>query len=162
MDSLALDRAKRLAAVLSGRIFHRAIHGPLGGFFSSVLSACIVALVFFPLGREQTSQSAHLWSIAAFMFMGALISETFARLHRARAAAQGGFEAAFDQAAAGVALIKPDGRLFRVNRKYCEILGYDEKELLGKGARRLPITTMLSLPRTVESSCWPTRGSRRR
>ena len=30
MDSLALDRAKRLAAVLSGRIFHRAIHGPLG------------------------------------------------------------------------------------------------------------------------------------
>jgi PAS domain S-box-containing protein len=106
--------------------------GLWGGFFSSVLSACIVALVFFPLGREQTSQSAHLWSIAAFMFMGALISETFARLHRARAAAQGGFEAAFDQAAAGVALIKPDGRLFRVNRKYCEILGYDEKELLGK------------------------------
>ncbi|MFY9629701.1 MAG: PAS domain S-box protein [Methylocystis sp.] len=104
--------------------------GLWGGFFSSVLSACIVALVFFPLRGENFAHSAQLWSLAAFMLMGALISETFERLRRAQAAALSGFDAAFDQAAAGMALIKPDGRLLRVNAKYCEIVGLDQKELL--------------------------------
>lgn len=39
------------------------------------------------------------------------------------------FRATFDQAAVGIGLIGPDGRIIRINRKYCEIVGYAEEEL---------------------------------
>ena len=39
---------------------------------------------------------------------------------------------AFDQAAVGMALIDLDGRYTRVNRAMCEMLGYEEDELLGR------------------------------
>ncbi|MEO5343759.1 MAG: PAS domain S-box protein, partial [Gammaproteobacteria bacterium SHHR-1] len=42
------------------------------------------------------------------------------------------FQATFDQAAVGLAHVDPDGNWLRVNRKLCAILGYSEKELLGK------------------------------
>ncbi len=40
------------------------------------------------------------------------------------------FRSAFDNAVNGMALISPDGRLLKVNRALCEILGYSEQELL--------------------------------
>jgi diguanylate cyclase (GGDEF)-like protein/PAS domain S-box-containing protein len=40
------------------------------------------------------------------------------------------FQAAFDFAAIGMALVFPNGRCQRVNRSLCEILGYSDKELL--------------------------------
>jgi len=40
------------------------------------------------------------------------------------------FEATFEQAAMGLALVSPDGRWLRVNRKLCEIVGYDADELM--------------------------------
>lgn len=40
------------------------------------------------------------------------------------------FEATFDQAAVGIALVAPDGRWLRVNDRLCEILGYDQEALL--------------------------------
>ncbi len=42
------------------------------------------------------------------------------------------FEATFDQAAVGIALVAPDGRWLRVNRKLCGIVGYSQAELLSK------------------------------
>jgi len=42
------------------------------------------------------------------------------------------FEATFEQAAMGIALVAPSGRLLRVNRKLCEIIGYSEEELLAR------------------------------
>ena len=48
------------------------------------------------------------------------------------------FDALFDQAAVGVVLSAPDGRWLRVNQKLCDILGYDESELVNLGSR--PIT----------------------
>ena len=39
------------------------------------------------------------------------------------------FRATFDQAAVGIGHVGPDGRLLRVNRKYCDIVGYSEEEL---------------------------------
>jgi PAS domain S-box-containing protein len=39
------------------------------------------------------------------------------------------FRSAFDNAVNGMALISPDGRLLKVNRALCEILGYSEQEL---------------------------------
>lgn len=39
------------------------------------------------------------------------------------------FRATFDQAAVGVALVRPDGRWFQVNRRLCEMLGYSAEEM---------------------------------
>lgn len=41
------------------------------------------------------------------------------------------YHVAFDLAAVGMACVNADGRLFRVNEKYCEITGYSRAELLG-------------------------------
>jgi len=40
------------------------------------------------------------------------------------------FEATFEQAAMGIALVAPDGRWLRVNRTLCDIVGYDSEELI--------------------------------
>jgi diguanylate cyclase (GGDEF)-like protein/PAS domain S-box-containing protein len=42
------------------------------------------------------------------------------------------FRGSFESAATGMALVGTDGRFLRVNRSLCEILGYPERELLGK------------------------------
>lgn len=40
------------------------------------------------------------------------------------------FRSAFHYAAVGMALVAPDGRWMQVNRALCQILGYDQKEML--------------------------------
>ena len=42
------------------------------------------------------------------------------------------FRGSFDDAAIGMALVGIDGRLLRVNRALCEIVGYSEEDLLEK------------------------------
>ena len=42
------------------------------------------------------------------------------------------FRGAFDYAAVGMALVAPDGHLLRVNRSFCNMLGYTEAQLLTK------------------------------
>jgi PAS domain S-box-containing protein len=39
------------------------------------------------------------------------------------------FRATFDQSAMGISHVGPDGHMLRVNRKYCDIVGYSEEEL---------------------------------
>ena len=46
--------------------------------------------------------------------------------------AQEAFQATFEQAAVGIAHVAPDGRLLRVNRRFCTILGYPQEELITK------------------------------
>ena len=40
------------------------------------------------------------------------------------------FRATFEQAAVGIAHVSPEGRFLRVNRKFCDIVGYSEDEML--------------------------------
>ncbi|NJK75246.1 MAG: PAS domain S-box protein [Microcoleus sp. SU_5_6] len=42
------------------------------------------------------------------------------------------FSATFDQAAVGMVTFLPNGRFFRINQKFCDIVGYDRAELLAK------------------------------
>ncbi|HEU4641136.1 MAG TPA: PAS domain S-box protein [Gemmatimonadaceae bacterium] len=42
------------------------------------------------------------------------------------------FRGAFDHAGIGMTITSPEGRWLRVNRALCEILGYEESELLGR------------------------------
>ncbi len=44
------------------------------------------------------------------------------------------FRATFDQAAVGIVHTSLDGKYLRVNRRFCEMLGYDESELIGMAA----------------------------
>src|ERR687897_2279205 len=48
------------------------------------------------------------------------------------------FRGSFERAATGMALVGTDGRFLRVNRSLCEILGYTERELLGKTFQEIP------------------------
>jgi len=52
--------------------------------------------------------------------------------HRREFESERRFEATFEHAAAGIAMVAPDGRWLRVNRKLCEIVGYDPHELLAR------------------------------
>jgi hypothetical protein len=45
------------------------------------------------------------------------------------------FRVTFEQAAMGIALVAPNGRWLRVNRKLCDIVGYSREELLARTFR---------------------------
>ena len=47
------------------------------------------------------------------------------------------FRSAFDEAAVALGIATLDGRLLRVNRAHCELLGYSEEELIGIDVRTL-------------------------
>jgi PAS domain S-box-containing protein len=40
------------------------------------------------------------------------------------------FRATFEQAAVGIAHVSPEGRFLRINKKFCDIVGYSEDEML--------------------------------
>ena len=48
------------------------------------------------------------------------------------AESQAGFRSSFEQAAVGMAHVSLDGVFLRVNRRFCDMLGYTEEELLGR------------------------------
>jgi diguanylate cyclase (GGDEF)-like protein/PAS domain S-box-containing protein len=54
--------------------------------------------------------------------------------HGARKTAER-FRAAFESGISGMAMVAPDGHFLRVNPALCEMLGYSEQELLGRGFR---------------------------
>jgi len=109
------------------------------------------SLAQYPLivavGTSQTEalaafyQSAHTYYIRAALFslfvvlfaaglMVALSRQKRAMVSVARSEAR--FRATFDQAAVGIVRSALDLRLLEVNPKFCEMLGYTERELLGR------------------------------
>lgn len=58
------------------------------------------------------------------------------RTSRLLAESQARFQSSFEQAAVGMAHLDLDGRFLRVNQHLCEMLGYNESELLGLSVLR--------------------------
>lgn len=109
------------------------IGGWWGGLAGTLLSAVLVGYVFLPpTFAFAIAQPNAVFSVLVFLVMGALFAFLFERLHRARAHGEARFEATFEQAAVGIALVALDGSWLRVNRKLCEIVGYDHGELLAR------------------------------
>ena len=107
--------------------------GVAGGIAATLVSAGLVWFVFIPPHFSfALSSLAAGFSIAVFVVMGGLFTWLFERLRRTRMAADSRFEATFEQAAVGIALVAPDGRWLRVNRKLCAIVGYTPDEMLTK------------------------------
>jgi len=112
------------------------LDGFRGGIVGTVLSALLVWFFFLPPQLSWTlDKPANLASVTMFLVVGYLFSDSQERLRRARpeskdALAEIRFEATFNLAATGIALVAPDGHWLRVNRKLCQIVGYDEAELL--------------------------------
>lgn len=109
------------------------IGGWRGGLAATLISALLVWFVFiapqFSFVLEQTSS---IFSIIVFILQGGLFAWMFERLRRAQALARAGYDATVDQAAVGIALLSPDGRWLRVNRKLSAIVGYTPDELMRK------------------------------
>jgi len=69
-------------------------------------------------------------ALVGLWFGGAV--ERLSRSEAARRASEHSFRATFDQAAMGIAMIAPDGRILRANPALCEIVGYALDELQRK------------------------------
>ena len=109
------------------------IGGLWGGLAGTAIGAVLVWYVFMPPSFSfALDRPVAALSILVFMVTGALFAFFFERLRRAQARSDTRFEATFEQAAVGIALVAPDGRWLRVNRKLCEIVGYDRDDLLAK------------------------------
>lgn len=104
-----------------------------GGLASAVVSVVLVWYFFIPPQLSWTIKSSSgFYSAGLFLFMGYLFGETHERLRRLQQSAEARFEGTFEQAAMGMAIVSPDGRWLRVNRRLCEIVGYRHDELSGK------------------------------
>jgi PAS domain S-box-containing protein len=118
--------------------FSASIVGFWGGILSTVLSAGMVWFFFLPPELSWRIQDPHVFhSVYLFVLMGVLFSVINERIRLVRVKvdsqlneSEKRFEATFDQAAVGIALVSLEGHWLRVNRKLCEIVGYTQEELL--------------------------------
>lgn len=118
----------------------------------------VKSLSMVPVGRKQpvaaigcywatrhraTAEELELQqALADAMSVGLANLDLYGKMEEARRVAQQNadearastvrFEATFEQAAVGIALVSPDGHWLRVNRKLCEIVGYSPAELVDK------------------------------
>lgn len=103
-----------------------------GGVLVTLISALLVSYAFVPPYYSlAVALPSSVFAVTSFVLFGIFFSYVFERLRRAGALDRSGFDAVFEQAAVGVALVSPDGHWLRVNRKLCEIVGYSRQELTG-------------------------------
>ncbi len=107
------------------------IGGLWGGLAGTTIGTLLVWYVFMPPPSSFALDApTATFPILVFLVMGALFAFFFERLRQAQARGETRFEATFEQAAVGIALVALDGSWLRVNGKLCEIVGYGHDELL--------------------------------
>ena len=107
--------------------------GLAGGIGGTLISALMVWYVFIPPPFSFTLPNpTALFSIMVFIGMGCLFSWFHEKLLRALSSSEGRFEATFEQAAVGIALVALDGRFLRVNHRLSTIVGYAPEELMAR------------------------------
>jgi PAS domain S-box-containing protein len=112
--------------------------GLRGGLIGTTLSAVLAWYFFIPSPASLfAGNPAGVIAITVFLIMGYLFAFLFERLHKAQQRTETRFEATFEQAAVGIALLTPDGRWLRVNRKLSDIVGYRPDELLSKSFKEI-------------------------
>ena len=79
------------------------------------------------VGVAIATTSAIVVTIGLVMWAGRQLGHIEERLRQE----QSRFRGAFDSSAIGMALVSPDGRFLEVNPSLCELVGYDEEELVG-------------------------------
>jgi PAS domain S-box-containing protein len=72
--------------------------------------------------------------IALLRIVGEIFANAIARgeSERALRESEERFRATFEQAAVGIAHVSPGGRYLKVNRRYCNIVGFEREELLAR------------------------------
>lgn len=103
------------------------------GFFAFVGTIPIIAIIYFTyLTYMKNVASAAAQAAQARQHVEELnryIAEQD-RISKALRETEEHFRNAFDYAAIGMALVSPQGAWLRVNRSLCDLIGYDEQELL--------------------------------
>lgn len=105
------------------------------GIIATICSALLARFFFMPpIFSLQIETPMQLINTLMFIGMGILFSLLHERLrlaaHEALRDSTKRFESTFEQAAVGIAMLSPEGRWLKVNRKFCEIVGYPPEELL--------------------------------
>src|SRR5690606_11466694 len=129
------------------RYIHRRAHAQRFGWGSSLTvplaaqARILGAVEFNPRDADAFDRHAvgMLTELAADLSFG--ISALRTRLGREQAEAQAReherrYHETFDQAAVGIVHTSLEGRYLKVNRRFCEMLGYAEHELVGEAAAR--------------------------
>jgi PAS domain S-box-containing protein len=102
--------------------FDRASGRNLGPYVA--IGGLLASLVLFGITRAQNNARLR----------AERTNEALTRAQRAIREAQIRYEAAFNQAAVGMAMVSLDGHLTDVNERLCDMLGYTREELIGRSA----------------------------
>ncbi len=129
--------------------------GLLPGLLCTLISALVTTYFLLPPIHEltvATGQDLVQWGL--LVANGVLVSLLSAAIHSSRAReiqrwqelmntqsrlqqSENRFQATFEQAAVGIALVAPDGGWLRVNRRLCDMLGYRAGELMGMSFQQI-------------------------
>ncbi len=99
------------------------LEGQRAGLYASEVGVALYALANVGI------LSVAIWWIARPLDR---LDRSHAQAHQALAVAEARFRATFEQAAVGIAHVSLEGQFLRLNRKFCEIAGYSEAELLAR------------------------------
>jgi diguanylate cyclase (GGDEF)-like protein/PAS domain S-box-containing protein len=103
------------------------------GLYSVVVTAPIIVVVYFTYHtylKNIEAAERHVEELSSHIAEQERIRKALEESEEHYRSAFEHFRSAFDHAA-GMALVAPDGRWLEVNRSLCEMLGYEELELLG-------------------------------
>lgn len=104
------------------------------GFIFSIIISLVYLMMLFLFARDQAISMGGLVRVLVFVSIGATVTYITVRnqavelLHESEER----FRNAFEHSAIGMALVSPEGKWLKVNRRVCDILGYTEDELMTK------------------------------